>query len=335
MSHAIDQSKTGDRAAFMSDREPAWHRLGVSDVGAVTIPEALKIAHLDGWEVTKSPLFTADHDGAPVRVPNRVATIRKNPWYPGEGEDVTNVLGVVSTDYRVWQNETAFGLLNTVLDDSGAIVSTAGGLDGGRRAFLTLRLPETMMVAGEDPVDLYLAGLTSHDATLALTMILTPIRVVCKNTATYALGTAEYAHKIIHVGDDVTAEQHAERVRESLALSFAYADAWKAAMDRLVTEQMSDAQFDRFVRNDILDPVDDDAPTGVITRTEKKVAELTYLWAEADTNAFGRGTKYAALNAVGEWAEWVRPQNAVTGAKAALFGPAADVRQKALVALTR
>jgi phage/plasmid-like protein (TIGR03299 family) len=333
MSHNLDQSADGTRAAFMSDREPAWHRLGTSDVGAVTVDEAMKIAHLDGWEVTKSPMFTADHDGAPIVVPNRVATIRRNPWFPGEGEEPTNVLGVVSTDYKVWQNETAFGLLTTVIDDADATVSTAGALDGGRKAFLTLRLPDTMKVAGEDPVDLYLAGITSHDASLALTLMLTPVRVVCQNTATYALGTAPFSHRIIHTGDD-TQDQQIERIRESLALSFAYGDAWVAAMDRLVEQSFTDAQFDRLVRNVVLDPLDDDAPAGVITRHEAKVADLTALFTEAETNAFGRGTKYGALNAIGEWAEWVRPTNPTTGAKAALFGPAADVRQKALVALT-
>lgn len=333
MSHDIDQSKDGLQAAFVSDREPAWHRLGTSDAGALTIPEAMKVAHLDGWNVTKSPLFTADHEGAPVLVPNRVATIRENPFYPGVDEARTNVLGVVSNDYKVWQNETAFGLLNTVMDDSGALVSTAGALDGGRRAFMSLRLPDTMKVAGSDPVDLYLTGMTSHDASLALTLILTPIRVVCKNTATYALATAEFSHRIIHVGDDVTAEQHAERVRESLALSFSYAADWVAEMDRLVTEQMSMGQFDTFARDLVGRPADD-APTATITRHETKIAELTYLFAEAPTQEFGRGTKYAALNAVGEWGEWVRPTTATASAKTALFGPAADIRQKAFAVLT-
>ena len=55
----------------------------------------------------------------------------------------------------------------------GANIISAGGLYRDRRTFITLALPETLTVAGVDPVQPYLVLTNSHDGSTALTTTVT------------------------------------------------------------------------------------------------------------------------------------------------------------------
>jgi hypothetical protein len=85
----------------------------------------------------------------------------------------------VGSSYRVVQNEEACQLLDLIVDETGAHYETAGSLRGGREVFVTMRLPQTMRIAGVDEVDLYLAMCTSHDGSRAGRVLVSPTRVVC------------------------------------------------------------------------------------------------------------------------------------------------------------
>jgi Domain of unknown function (DUF932) len=89
------------------------------------------------------------------------------------------VLGTVGATYQVVQNEQACDLLNLITDETGARFETAGSLRGGREVFVTMKLPDTMRVAGVDDLDLYLAMCTSHDASRLGRVLVSPTRMVC------------------------------------------------------------------------------------------------------------------------------------------------------------
>ena len=116
-----------------------------------------------------------------VEVPG-YATVRTNP-FTGAPE----ALGVVGAGYRPLQNEEHCDFLNHLADASGAIFDTAGSLRGGRQVFVTMCLPETVLVGGVDELDLNIAALNSHDGNSAFRVLLTPVRVVCANTQAAAL----------------------------------------------------------------------------------------------------------------------------------------------------
>ena len=92
-----------------------------------------------------------------------------------------------ATGYRPLQNEEHCDFLNHLADASGAIFDTAGSLRGGRQVFVTMRLPETVLVGGVDELDLNIAALNSHDGNSAFRLLVTPVRVVCANTQAAAL----------------------------------------------------------------------------------------------------------------------------------------------------
>ena len=68
----------------------------------------------------------------------------------------------------------------------GAVYETAGSLREGKRVWLCAKLPKPINLVG-DQTDLYLMFTNSHDASSAVKVAVTPIRVVCQNTLTYAL----------------------------------------------------------------------------------------------------------------------------------------------------
>ena len=88
------------------------------------------------------------------------------------------------------QNEEHCELLNLLVDEAGAHFETAGSLRGGRETFVTMKLPQSITLAGthgSDDIELYLAAMSSHDGTAAWRVIVTPVRIVCANTQRMAL----------------------------------------------------------------------------------------------------------------------------------------------------
>ena len=196
MAHNLEVFADGT-AAFFTNREVAWHRLGTVTDGALTADEALRAAQLD-WTVLKSsqtvqvPVLTADGITT-LDVPDRYATYRDHPKLGMQA------LGIVGKQYQVVQNSEAFEFLNHVADESGAVFETAGSMNGGRQVFMSMKMPEGVVLAdGQDTVDMYIMATNSHDGSKAFTAAVTPIRPVCANTVRLALKTARSSWYIRH-----------------------------------------------------------------------------------------------------------------------------------------
>ncbi len=144
-----DLDITDGTASFVSAREPAWHQLGTVLDSAFTAADAMWVGHLGGWNVRKVPAL-ADLDGRrTVPMHGRYAVIRDNPVTRGQ----VDVLGDVGEAYHPIQNETYAEILDTLVDESGAHFETAGAIAGGRKVFLTMKLPGHILVGGRDQVD--------------------------------------------------------------------------------------------------------------------------------------------------------------------------------------
>src|SRR5262245_34715463 len=121
MAHEIDQS-TG-RAACMTVG-PAWHGLGAVVSEAQTRAEPIVLAGQD-FTVEKWPLQTyglaGDGSALVLDVDDQYATVRT---------DTGAVLGVVSGQYRVFQNREAFSFLDELVGEKLARYETAGALRG-------------------------------------------------------------------------------------------------------------------------------------------------------------------------------------------------------------
>lgn len=294
---------------MMSVRELPWHRLGKVVERQLTAEEALKEAGLD-WEVKRHPFYIhVDGQVAPVEVKGKFATVRDSD---------NAVLGSVGSAYRVLQNRDAFAFADGLVDDGSAHYETAGSLKGGKKVWMMMTLPQGIQIAGED-VSLYLALTNSHDGKSAVQVMVTPVRIVCQNTMNLAVSQAERIWSVRHVG---SMDGRLEEARRALDMTFGYVEEFQQLGENLAAQHFSGREFGRMVR----DLVPDD---------EEEQEKIIESYSDSPNLGNIRDTKWGAINAIGEYYDWVRPQRSDEAKfKNATTGIGRKQRDRALELLT-
>ena len=191
MSHEI--LEIAGKYQFAYTGAPGWHGLGNPLPLNASIEEW---AHASGlsFEVMQSPMYyrpacDAPADGAPK------PAARKVPGKVAQYHSVTGAfLGTVSDGYVTHQPREMLELFETWVKAGGCTLETAGVLLGGSVYFALARIGEDIYIDGQngrDGVAPYIYLSTSCNGTRATTTILTPIRVVCKNTDSAAMNGAQ------------------------------------------------------------------------------------------------------------------------------------------------
>lgn len=309
MSAGLD--RTNGVASFVAAKDDAWHRMGITLPEEFTAEEAMLYGRLGGWKVRKVPMFAREEHLDPdtgemipmdLWVPDKYAVVRNNPVIL----DQVDVLGVVGRTYCIVQNEELAELLDALVDESGAHFDTAGAIDGGRKVFITMRLPGNMLVGGVDRVDLFLAIVTSHDGSWATVLMVTPVRIVCKNTLNMGLRRATGIFRVKHTARaSATIRREA---RNALDLSFSYLDEFQAEAEAMINSTLTESRFEEILEREFGAP--DDAPQSTLTKSRNRIETITQLFEEAQTQDNIRGTVWAGFNALTEYAEYfstVRP----------------------------
>ena len=297
MAHELEQYSTDDgttATAFFTARTDAWHRLGTVTTECLTAAEVMQVAFLGGWDVRKEGLRAAESGAV---VPNRYATTRLHP-VSGKRE----VLGTVGASYQIVQNEQACELLDMIVDETGAHYETAGSLRGGREVFVTMKMPDSLRIAGVDQVDLYLAMCTSHDASRLGRVLVSPTRVVCANTmrAAFANNVGEYTFR--HSGDILG---KLADVRDALGLVPVYLDQFQEAAEKMIDEQLEWDQL-KAIADELWPLGEDDGEPAFLKRMARE-RDLKYLFHDAPTQENIRGTSLAGYNALVEWVDHYQP----------------------------
>lgn len=305
MAHEIE-THTDGTAAFASARQHAWHQLGTVLPAEFTAEEAMSHAHLGGWDVRKEPLTTTvtlgGQDGeAPtereLEVPGSFASVRTNP-FTGEPE----VLGVVGSLYTPVQNEEHAEFLNTLVDEGGAHFETAGSLKGGRQVFVTMKMPDHMLVGGQDRVDMYLAARNSHDGSTGFQVMITPVRVVCANTQAAAIRQAKQIFTVRHTRN---ARRNIEQVRQALGLTFGYQEAFQAEAEKMIQETLTAKKFDATLVKVFGQPEKDASEPVKRRHIEKMDIIRGLLTAPTQQNILG--SRWAGYQAIVEYYDHVVP----------------------------
>lgn len=301
MAHNIETFQNG-KAAFVSARQDAWHRLGTVTDYAMTAQQALELALLTNWNVRKVALRTepmlSEEGVTTLNVPDQFATVRTNPV-----SGTPDVLGVVGKKYQPIQNEEHTELLNALVDESGAHFETAGSLKGGREVFVTMKMPQHMNIGGIDAVDLYLAALNSHDGSSAFRFLVTPVRIVCANTQAAALKSARSIFSVRHTSGASAALAQA---RQALGLTFKYQEAFEVEAERMIQQTLTDTAF-MGIMDRLFPAPAADAPASTRRRHTDQINELGRLFADASTNETIRGTQWAGYQAVTEYIDHFAP----------------------------
>lgn len=185
--------------------EVAWRNLGTqcrSFTTPVTINEAVEAIGAD-YNVKKETLvrvpdFVIDsiYNGTTENITltkeniitSHMATIR---------EDTNTTLGVVGSKYGVVQNNKAFEFIDLITSGElngtqQPVIETAGILGDGERMYVTAKMPSKLFIDGDDAdgIDDYILFTNSHDGSGAVTILFTPLRVICQNTLNAAIRNA-------------------------------------------------------------------------------------------------------------------------------------------------
>jgi phage/plasmid-like protein (TIGR03299 family) len=274
----------------------------VEDNTGMTVEQGLRAAGLD-WTVqvvegVNVPVIT-DTGVTTVNYPDHRGTVRVNK------DGSASRLGIVKTKYRAMQNVDAGGYGQAIVDEFGANLVAVGqfGDPMGSKTYMALRLPETMLVAGQDAHDLYVTVLNDHTGNGGVTALIAPIRLDCLNQTHATFRGAPLRLSLRHTGH-MTGK--VAQAREVLDLTHKWVPAFQQAADRLLDVAVSDALFEQIIKDVIAEP------TGTTKRSlngyQAKVDGIKAA-RQSPTNAFARETAYGAYNAFVEWADFASPVN--------------------------
>ena len=202
MAHELEIQKNGE-ADMAYVGETPWHGLGKRVPNDVSPEQMLKAANLD-WEVSKKQLFFNSEGGL---VPTKAQALVRSTD--------NKVLTIVSDNWNPVQNLEAFEFFNDFVHAGDMEMHTAGSLKGGKMVWAMAQIKESFTLFGGDKVEGYLLFSNPHEFGRSIDVRFTPVRVVCNNTLTLALGsTAKHAVKINH-----RAVFNGDSVKETLGIA--------------------------------------------------------------------------------------------------------------------
>jgi len=153
---------------------PSYALLGQEAKGT-TAEEVLANAGLD-FEVKKAPSGYRNHEGDFIPHKGHSITYRA---------DTGTALGSVGSTYKVYQNIDALRVFDRLVGEGRVEYDRIGMIDGGRKMFASMKMPEGFTVAGWDDIDQYLYMVTSHDGSTGVRYIPANVRLGCTNQFAY------------------------------------------------------------------------------------------------------------------------------------------------------
>lgn len=321
MSHEIYENR------FASYREAAWHRLGKVFTQPLNANQAFEL--MGPYEVTKEQLYFQAGMQPQAHTPSIQGPWPMEPVYsPVDGKYVirghfpdtgkTEVYGLADERYELISPRQLVNLWDTLIP---AKIETMGCLQNGKRFFLTTELPG-FDVRGDEHRN-YLSILSPHGPGQSLIGLISPVRVVCANTAQMAIEAAQQQCKVPHfkgafnkVGTWLK-EQYESVMDRTEALQ----QALEILADRNVTTNAQEQYLE-----DLFPMPEDDAEKAadLVADNRYQVARLFNGDATGfDTKAF-KGTYFGLYNSVVEHLDYG------SKAKQTVFtGAAAGVKEKA------
>ncbi len=224
--------------------ETPWHGLGVEVSNNPMPDEMLKAAGLD-WEVQKVQQFyylnkPSDRDPT-KKVPK---LIKSDDWALIRTSDGKK-LSTASANWEPLQNVEAFEFFRDFVEQGKMEMHTAGSLKGGRMVWALAKLPdEGFELKGGDKITGHLLFSNPHEFGKAITVMFTPIRVVCNNTLTMAL---EGKRSAVKVAVNHRRVFDAQAVKETLGLADKRMDEFRQYAEFLQSKRYTQDSLTEFL----------------------------------------------------------------------------------------
>jgi phage/plasmid-like protein (TIGR03299 family) len=118
------------------------------------------------WSVTKEPLVTADG--------------KTTETFGMFRSDSQSWLGSVGNQYTPFQNHQLAETIVQASEGIGKVTTSGGQLDGGRKVFLQVALPDDYI--GNSGIKRHITALNSHDGSSSISFGSSNVVVICQNT---------------------------------------------------------------------------------------------------------------------------------------------------------
>ena len=261
---------------MLSVKERPWHGIGTVVNDAPTSDEAIKIAKLD-WQVSQEPIYV---NGKVVE-----------GVYANVRSDTQDVLGIVKSKYRIYQNSESFSFVDAIVGNKEVPCKyeTCGSLFNGKRVFMLVKLPNNLLVG--DDVENYMFFTNSHDGSSSFLAGMTNVRVVCNNTLQMAVKGSPRVWRCKHTD---SLKERVAQAKESLGLAVQYLDSIQEVADNMASKHINAEKFFKTLR--------ETNPTNASDKSLDKLVDRIYtIYDETDNLANFKGTAWGVYNAVADY----------------------------------
>jgi len=174
MSHEIDTTTGAAAFAFSGVRADIWHRLGHAMPEHATAEDFAEMPGLTFRIKRSNVRYFADREGTnQLEMPDQHVLFRTDTLTP---------LGVVGDQFKVVQPATQFEFFAEFCRLTGAKMSTAGVLFGGKQLFGSAQIGSDIRIVGTDSIRPFIMFHTANDGTASTTIRNVATRPVCNNT---------------------------------------------------------------------------------------------------------------------------------------------------------
>lgn len=274
MAHAIEMVNGKAQMAYVGDLP--WHGLGTKLPQGVSPDQMMKAAGLD-WEVEKRPMSYPSATGELLDT-NRFCLVRKTD----DKLLTTNMSG----NWNPVQNSTAFDFFNEFCQEGQMDMHTAGSLRDGQRVWALAKLGSDFELFNGDKIEGFLLFSNPHEFGKTVEIRFTPIRVVCNNTLTMALGGKTNSMFRMHH----RMKFYPEMVKETLGLASHQMSDFKELATYLGSKPLTKKKFRQYIVD-----VFGESEKGELNKTAQKAYDVLETQPGAE---FARGTFWQAVNAV-------------------------------------
>jgi len=290
--------------------EVPWHGLGTKVPADLTPEQMLEKAGLN-WEVHKVDLEYQSDSGWKNTVPGKKGLVRSS-----DGA----YLDTIGDDWNPLQNREAFEFFADFVQAGDMEMHTAGSLEDGRRVWALAKIKDAVFEAVKgDVTENFLLFSNPHKYGMTITVMMTPVRVVCNNTITMALnGVSEHMVKVNH-----RAEFDAEAVKQTLGVAQEKLTAYKEAAEFLGSKRFTNENLVEYFNT--VFPFTSNNREQTMSRNARRAIEVLDTQPGAE---FGAGTWWQAFNTVTYMTDHTLGQSNDTRLQSAWFG--ANRKKKSL-----
>ncbi len=224
------------------------HGLGEKVEHNLTPEEMLKAAGLN-WTVSKRPVYYADKPNTwNLNDPRGEAEmLRANDHYVVVRDTDNRVLSHCGEGFVPFQNHETMSFFKKFTEAGHMEMDTAGSLSDGERIWGLAKIKKGFKLAGGDEIEGYLLMANSHKVGTAMTVMFTPIRVVCNNTITLALSQEGMTGKFRVLHLQMFDEEIMQAAETALGISGEQMTQFQQQSEFLAKQRATKAQVDNFI----------------------------------------------------------------------------------------